>query len=140
MLKRILFSLAMVFLAATYSKAQVTTSSITGHVIDSATKEPLVGASIVATHSTSGTKYTALTSRNGEFTIHDMRSGGPYIVVVSFVGFESVTFDDVILKLAETFPLDVTLNKKTGTLENVIIIKKNCLKIIFFLLTFDFTK
>lgn len=121
MLKRILFSLAMVFLAATYSQAQVTTSSITGHVIDSATKEPLIGASIIATHSTSGTKYTALTSKSGEFTIHDMRSGGPYIVVVSFVGFESVTFDDVMLKLAETFPLDVTLNKKTGTLENVII-------------------
>ena len=121
MLKRILFSLAMVFLAASYSRAQVTTSSISGHVIDSATKEPLVGASIMATHTTSGTKYTALTTKSGEFTIHDMRSGGPYVVVVTFVGFESVTFDDVMLKLAETFPLDVTMNKKTGTLENVII-------------------
>jgi outer membrane receptor protein involved in Fe transport len=32
-----------------------------------------------------------------------------------------VTFDDVILKLAEPFLLEVTLNKKEGTLENVII-------------------
>ena len=121
MLKRILFSLAIIFIAASYSQAQVTTSSVTGNVIDSATKEPLVGASIVATHSTSGTRYTALTSKNGEFTIHDMRVGGPYIVVVSFVGFETVTFDDVMLKLAEPFLLEVTMNKKTGTLENVII-------------------
>ena len=121
MLKRILFSLAIVFIAATYSEAQVTTSGITGNVIDSATKEPLVGASIAATHAPSGTKYTAISSRNGEFTIHDMRVGGPYIVVVSFVGFESVTFDDVVLKLAEPFLLEVGLNKKTGTLENVIV-------------------
>ena len=121
MLKRILFSLAIVFIATTYSKAQVTTSGITGNVIDSATKEALVGASITATHSPSGTRYTAISSRNGEFTIHDMRVGGPYIVVVSFVGFESVTFDDVMLKLAEPFLLEVTLNKKTGTLENVIV-------------------
>ncbi len=121
MLKRILFSLAMVFFAAAYLQAQITTSGVTGNVIDAATKEPLVGASISATHGPSGTKYTALSTKNGEFTIHDMRVGGPYIVVVSFVGFESVTFDDVILKLAEPFLLEVTMNKKTGTLENVIV-------------------
>src|SRR6187200_887404 len=121
MLKRILFSLAIVLIAAFYSQAQVTTSSVTGNVIDAASKEPLVGASITATHTPSGTKYTALSSKSGEFTIHDMRVGGPYLVVVSFVGFESVTFDDVMLKLAESFLLEVTLNKKEGTLENVII-------------------
>ncbi|HET6765950.1 MAG TPA: TonB-dependent receptor, partial [Chitinophagaceae bacterium] len=121
MLKRILFSLTIVFITATYSQAQVTTSEITGNVIDAATKEPLTGASIVATHSPSGTRYTTLSSRKGDFTIHDMRVGGPYVVVVSFVGYESVTFDDVQLKLAEAFLLEVTLNKKTGTLENVIV-------------------
>src|SRR6188474_2222499 len=121
MLKRMLFSLAIVFIAASYLQAQVTTSSVTGNVIDAATKEPLVGASIAATHIPSGTKYTALSSKNGEFTIHDMRVGGPYLIIVSFVGFESVTFDDVMLKLAEPFLLEVTLNKKEGTLENVIV-------------------
>src|SRR5262245_14262933 len=121
MLKRILFSLAMVFIAATYSQAQVTTSSVTGNVIDAATKEPLTGASIVATHAPSGTKYTTLSSKKGDFTIHDMRVGGPYLVVVSFVGFEPVTFDDVVLKLAEPFLLEVTLNKQVGALENVIV-------------------
>jgi len=121
MLKRIVFSLAMVFIAATCSQAQVTTSGITGNVVDAATKEPLIGASIIATHAPSGSRYTALSTKKGEFTLHDLRVGGPYVVVVSFVGFESVTFDDVVLKLAEPFLLEVTLNKKVGTLENVII-------------------
>ncbi len=121
MLKRILFSLAIVFITATYSQAQITTSEITGNVIDAATKEALTGASIIATHSPSGTRYTTLSSKKGDFTIHDMRVGGPYVVVVSFVGYESVTFDDVQLKLAEAFLLEVSMNKKTGTLENVIV-------------------
>jgi hypothetical protein len=121
MLKRIFFSLAMVFFAATYLQAQVTTSEITGNVIDAATKEPLTGASIVATHGPSGTKYTTISTKKGDFSIHNMKVGGPYIVVVSFVGYESVTFDDVQLKLAEAFLLEVTLNKKAGQLENVII-------------------
>jgi hypothetical protein len=121
MLKRILFSLAIVFIAATYSQAQITTSEITGNVIDAATKEPLTGASIVATHGPSGTKYQTISTKKGDFNIHDMRVGGPYIVVVSFVGYESVTFDDVQLKLAEAFLLEVSMNKKTGTLENVIV-------------------
>lgn len=120
MLKRILFSFAIVFIAAS-SQAQVTTSSITGNAIDAASKEPLIGASIVATHTPSGTRYTALSTRGGEFTIHDMRVGGPYLVVISFVGYETVTFDDVMLKLAEPFLLEVGMNKKSGSLENVII-------------------
>src|SRR5687767_1124093 len=121
MLKRILFSLTIVFIVGTVSEAQVTTSEITGNVIDAATKEPLVGASIVATHAPSGTRYTTISSKRGDFTIHDMRVGGPYVVVVTFVGFESVTYDDVQLKLAEPFLLEVSMNKKEGTLENVII-------------------
>jgi hypothetical protein len=87
MLKRVLFLLAIIFIAAT-SQAQITTSEITGHVIDSVTKEPLTGASIVATHTPSGTRYTGITSKSGQFTIHDMRVGGPYMVVITFVGFE----------------------------------------------------
>jgi hypothetical protein len=80
MLKRILFSLAIVFIAATYSQAQITTSEITGNVIDAATKEPLTGASIVATHGPSGTKYQTISTKKGDFNIHDMRVGGPYMM------------------------------------------------------------
>jgi len=121
MLKRILFSLTIVFILASVSEAQVTTSEITGNVIDAATKEPLIGASVVATHAPSGTRYNTISSKRGDFTIHDMRVGGPYVVIVTFVGYESVTYDDVQLKLAEPFLLEVSLNKKEGTLENVII-------------------
>lgn len=113
--------LVSLLLTGSYLKAQITTSSIIGTVKDSVSGEALIGASIVATHVPSGTSYSTISTKKGEFTIHDMRVGGPYIVTVSFVGFESVTFDDVVLKLAEAFLLDVPLRKKEGTLENVIV-------------------
>jgi len=121
MLKRILLLFAIVLIAISYSTAQITTSSINGNVRDLSTGEPLIGASITATHTPSGTKYSAIVSKKGEFTIYDMKVGGPYIVVVTFVGYESVTFDDVILKLAEPFLLETNLKKREGTLESVIV-------------------
>ena len=121
MLKRIFLLLAIVFIAGTYLSAQITSSSLSGAIADPSTGEALIGASVIATHLPSGTKYSTTSTKKGVFTINDMRVGGPYKVVVSFVGFESVTFDDVILKLAEPFLLDVSMKKKDGSLETVII-------------------
>src|SRR5688500_18456461 len=121
MLKRITFLFAIILIASTFLPAQVTTSSLTGTVRDTASNETLAGASITATHEPSGTRYSTLSTKSGEFTIHDMRIGGPYRVVVSFVGYETQTFDDVALKLAEPFLLIVQLKKAVGTLEQVII-------------------
>ncbi len=121
MLKRLFILLAMAFIAGSYLTAQITTSSINGNVRDLSSGESLVGASIVATHIPSGSKYTTLATKKGDFTIHDMRVGGPYVVVISFVGFESVTYDDVVLKLAEPFLLETQLKKKEGTLETLIV-------------------
>lgn len=121
MLKRITFLLAIAFIASPFLSAQITTSSVTGYVRDSVSNEPFVGATVKATHMPSGTKYQTISSKNGEFTIHNMRVGGPYHVIISFVGFETKTFDDVVLRLAEPFLLEVTLNRIVGSLESVIV-------------------
>ena len=88
MLKRIFLSLMVVFIAAIYSQAQVTTSSISGTVKDATTKEPLVGATIIATHQPTGTRYTTVSRAGGEYAISNMRPGGPYLIQISFVGFD----------------------------------------------------
>lgn len=121
MLKRITYFLAIMLIASPFLSAQITTSSITGSVKDSASNEVLVGATILATHVPSGSKYSGISRGGGQFVIANMRVGGPYLVVISFVGFETQTFDDVQLKLAEPFLLDVSLKKSVGSLEQVII-------------------
>ena len=120
MLKRILFSLAMVFIANSFLSAQITTSSISG-IVTSSTGEALVGASIIATHQPSGSRYATVSHSGGEYSIKNMRVGGPYLIQISFVGFDMERVDEVYLKLAENFIVNSTLGKAVGTLENVIV-------------------
>ena len=72
--------------------------------------EPIVGAAVVATHTPSGTVYGAVTNENGRYTIHGMRTGGPYKVETSCLGYQTVTYTDLTLQLAETFALNAVLD------------------------------
>ena len=120
MLKRIFFLLALTFVTSALLFAQITTSSISG-TVTSSTGEPLVGATIIATHQPSGTRYSTISRAGGEYTIANMRVGGPYLIQISFIGFDMEKADEVYLKLAENFIVNSSLTKTVGTLENVIV-------------------
>lgn len=120
MLKRLLFLTAIVFFITPAIFSQLTTSTLTGNV-RGAGEEPLVGATITATHTPSGTKYATSTRGGGTFLIANMRSGGPYTIEISFVGYQTEVINDVYLQLAESFVLRPELKKTEQTLENVIV-------------------
>ncbi len=124
MLKRILCLLTVTLLASTFVFSQVTTSSLTGTVKDAA-GESLGGASVSATHQPSGTKYSTISQQSGQFTISNMRVGGPYLVEVTFVGHEPQRYEDIFLKLAEAYILDISLRRADAALENVVITTTN---------------
>src|SRR5262249_42930236 len=107
MLKRVLIFCALAF-SASQLIAQVTTSSLAGTVTNN-TNQALAGATITAVHQPTGTKYSTLSQQSGHFYIADMRPGGPYHVEISYVGSETLKFDDVYLKLAEPFILNGTM-------------------------------
>ena len=94
-----LFALAMICLASSSLWAQVTTSALTGTVIDQASKEHLIGASVVAKHLPSGTTYGAVTNAKGNYSIVGMRPGGPYSITVSYIGYDALTLNNIILAL-----------------------------------------
>jgi hypothetical protein len=119
MLKRLLFLLVLTFLASSIF-AQVTTSSLTGTVKD-AKDQPLAGATVSAVHQPTGTKYTTTTQANGSFNIEYMKPGGPYIIEISYVGFEPQKYDEVYLKLAEAYFLGAVLSTKGVVMENVVV-------------------
>lgn len=119
-LKHLLLA-GIAMLAGTLAYAQVTTSSMNGRVTDEK-GEPVVGAAVVATHEPSGTVYGAIVNQNGQYTINGMRSGGPYKVEVSSVGYNTLLFKDVTLQLAETYNLSTTLKESTEFLEQVVVI------------------
>ena len=89
--------------------AQVTNSTLSGKVTDSEGLE-VIGATIQATHIPTGSLYGTTTNENGVFSIPNMRSGGPYKVEITYVGFQDVTDETVYLPLGSEFILNKTMN------------------------------
>lgn len=86
----------------------VTTASMAGVVSDS-NREPLPGAMVQAVHVPSGTQYNMVTRENGMFRITGMRTGGPYNVTISFIGFETRVYENISLRLGQSYQLNTTL-------------------------------
>ncbi len=118
-----LFFLVVTLLTLTMSAvAQVTTSSLAGKVtLDNSDGEEVIGATIQAVHEPSGTRYAAVTNTSGRFAIQGMRTGGPYSVTVSYIGFQPKTVKGVNLQLGETYNLSVWLSEDATELAEVIV-------------------
>ena len=86
MRKRIFLLFALMLTFSVSIIAQVTTASLAGKVTTSDTNEEVIGASIQAVHTPSGTRYAAVSNIDGLFTIQGMRTGGPYTITVSYIG------------------------------------------------------
>ena len=109
---------AMLMVIATVS-AQVTTSSMSGKV--TAQDEPIIGATVVAIHEPSGTRYGTVTNISGQFNLQGMRTGGPYKVEVSYVGYQTAIYKGVNLSLGEVYTLNVVLKESSELLDEVIV-------------------
>lgn len=99
-------------------QAQVTTSSMVGQITDAA-GESLIGATVVAVHTPSGTRYGTVTNEDGRFTLPAMRIGGPYQITISYVGFQEQTRENVFLSLGTAATLNVNLQEESITIEGV---------------------
>ena len=115
-----LLALVAMFFVALASSAQVTTSALSGVVTDE-NHEAMIGATITALHTPSGTQYNAVTNIDGRYSIKGMRPGGPYTVTVSYIGYQTRQVEDVTLQLAETYDLNVDMSVDANTLGEVVV-------------------
>ena len=120
-MRRKLFLTAMMLTCVLTMMAQITNSAMSGKVTMQDTKEEVIGATVVAVHDPSGTKYTAVTNVDGRFNIQGMRNGGPYTVTVSYIGYESKTFKEIYLSLGETYNLPVWLSEDANELTEIVV-------------------
>ena len=118
MRKYLVILLSILFVNA--SMAQVTSSSITGSVKGDDNKF-LEGATIVAIHQPSGTKYSTTTNKSGAFTILNVRVGGPYVVKITFSGFKSYEEQGVFAPLGNTANVDVALKNDAVSMQNIVV-------------------
>ncbi|HHH49816.1 MAG TPA: TonB-dependent receptor, partial [Saprospiraceae bacterium] len=99
--------------------AQVTTASIKGVVKDD--KAALPGATVVATHTPSGTQYATVTQEDGSYHIPNMRIGGPYTIDVRFVGYASTKDEGIFLQIGQKLKLNYVLKADNTTLDEVVV-------------------
>jgi hypothetical protein len=64
----------------------LTTAGISGFVVD-AQGTPVSGATVTITHEPSGTRATAITRANGQFSQSGLRVGGPYTITAAAEGY-----------------------------------------------------
>ena len=100
--------------------AQVTTSSMSG-IVKSGTGEILQGASVKITHVPTGTTVTATTAANGRFVVSNLQPGGPYTVVVTYLGYITQTRTEVYLDLGETGREDFAMSNSSQELKEVVV-------------------
>ena len=116
---RMLLCIMMLMIGISVS-AQVTTSSISGIVLDE-NEAPLIGATVEAKHIPSGTVYGAIANLDGRFDMQGMRTGGPYTVKVSFIGYSTNVINDITLQLGETYDLTVNMKPSDYQLDEIVV-------------------
>jgi hypothetical protein len=119
--------LVQLFLAVCFPAllmSQVTNSSITG-TIKGVKNEMLEGATVTAIHQPSGTKYVTVSKKGGVFTLPGMRTGGPYQVTLSYVGYKPQIIDGFSLNLGEPYNINAEMQLSSDlTSVTVLAVKK----------------
>lgn len=92
-----------------------------GKVTLSGSGETIIGATVVAVHEPSGTRYATASNADGRYNIQGMRTGGPYTVTVSYVGHQTKAIKEVTLQLGEVYNLDIALSEDATQLSEVVV-------------------
>lgn len=107
---------ALVAPAAGY--AQETTASVAGQVV-SESGQPVGNAKVLVLHTPSGTRSTATTDSQGNFSLRGLRVGGPYSITATASGYAAQAVDGLALTIGETLSVPIQLGQKeivvTGT-------------------------
>lgn len=100
------------------ASAQETGGGLTGKVQD-AKGEALPGATVIAVHTPSGTKYPVITDEKGRYRLLGLRIGGPYTVTASMMGLATAQVEGVTVKLGEPQLLNLLLQDQSKQLAGI---------------------
>lgn len=113
------YLILFLLLASSMAMAQgTTTSRLIGNISDTDGTE-LVGATVIATNTTTGISYGTVTDTNGNYTIPNMKVGGPYSVKCTYVGFEDAMRDNIYLNLGQARRLNINMSETTVVVEGI---------------------
>ncbi|SEW51606.1 TonB-dependent receptor [Chitinophaga arvensicola] len=104
--------------------SQETGGSLSGRVTDT-TGAPMEGATIMALHTSTGTKYGVMAGKDGRYFLNNLRIGGPYTVTATMMGMGVDTREDVVIRLGGSLQLDLVLKGSSRQLNAVTVAAYN---------------
>jgi len=112
--------LFFLLLACFVTRAQVTTCYLSGTIKTS--KGKLAGGTtILATNTNTGGVYNSLIDTAGNYTIPNLKPGGPYRIDFSFKGYHPLGLNNVIVSITTPLKIDIVLNANSKNVYYVIV-------------------
>ncbi len=106
------------------SKAQVTTATLSGIVMDPK-GAPLDAATVTVEFPDAGIKQSLITKSDGRFTVPNLRVGGPYKVTVDHVSFQQAITENIFLELGQNNSVEFVMKEKSQELATVTIASRS---------------
>ncbi len=119
--------LCAMLLVSLYSMAQETSGSLSGQIKD-AKGLAIPGATVIAVHTPSGTRYAVSADADGRYFLNNLRIGSPYELTVSFIGMKNALRNDIAVRLGGTQQLNFVLDENAQELSTVVVSAKSTLR------------
>jgi len=128
---RVLFLFILLLLIFLNFYGQETNSRASGRVY-SEENEKIDGATVALNHEPTQNTYVAVTHADGFFSFFNLKPGGPYTLMITSVGYDTLQMSNLYVHLTDgNFLLEsreiaeFTLRKKVTSLEEIKVIGRN---------------
>ena len=88
----------------------ITTAALNGRILDEGGR-PLSDATVIVLHEPTGVSRGVYSRGDGRYNIAGLRSGGPYEIRVSYIGFQTAVRQDVSLTMGQHLRADFRLRR-----------------------------
>jgi hypothetical protein len=112
------YFIAILIFFLNQGNAQVTSGELRGNIKDEK-GEVLPGVNVQAVHTPTQTVYGSVSFADGSFVITNLKTGGPYVVTVSFVGYQTESVEALFIQLGDVQRLSFLLKESATQLEEV---------------------
>lgn len=112
--------LAILFIAMKSVSAQETSAMLSGSVTDGS-GNAISGASVVVKLESTGYKTATQSNSKGIFVVPNLKPGGPYTIIISFVGYAEQKFENINLSLGNNPDLLVNMKNDNKSMQEVVV-------------------